>query len=175
MAAKELIQTITVGSGGASEIVFSSIPQTGTDLLLTFSLRSDSAGQTIGDIYPQLNGDTTWANYTDRMLNGTGSSAQSQVITLPYAWINGAAATANSFAVGQIYVPNYTGSTSKLMSIDAVTEQNGTTWYGGLQIVRYSPTTAITSFRISGGANFVQYSTVSLYPVTKGSGGATVS
>jgi hypothetical protein len=162
----QLVSTVTVGAGGASSISFSGIPQTGTDLLVVFSLRA-TGGDAISDIYPQLNSDTTYSNYTDRMLNGNGSSAQSQIITLPYAWINGNTSTANTFGNGTIYVPNYTSSSSKSMSIDAVTENNASEAFQSMQAVRYSPTTAITSIRLSGGLAFAQYSTASLYIITK--------
>ena len=39
----ESIATVTVGSGGAADVTFSSIPATYTDLLLKLSSRADSA------------------------------------------------------------------------------------------------------------------------------------
>ena len=39
----KLIETVTVGSGGAASIEFSSIPQTYTDLKVVYSLRSTNS------------------------------------------------------------------------------------------------------------------------------------
>lgn len=169
-----LVSTITIGAGGASEILFSNIPQSGTDLLVLFSMRSNQP-DTIGDIYPQLNSNTTWSNYTDYMVNGNGATAYGQAIGVPYAWLPGSTITANTFGNGQIYVQNYAATVSKRMMIDAVTENAATAVQISSQVVRYAPTAAITSLKISGGNTFPQYSMASLYTITNGSGGATVS
>ena len=66
------IATVTVGSGGAANITFSSIPQTYTDLLLSLSLRG-AASQSFNDNLIKFNSST--ANYTNRYIYGNGASA----------------------------------------------------------------------------------------------------
>jgi hypothetical protein len=62
---------LTVGSGGAANIEFTSIPGTYTDLLIKLSARNVTNTETTGAIY--FNNDTTNANYTARRLLGDGS------------------------------------------------------------------------------------------------------
>jgi hypothetical protein len=76
----------------------------------------------------------------------------------------GTTATANTFASTEIYIPNYTSTTSKSVSIDGVTENNATTSYQTFTAGLSTLSTAITSVSFGLGAgNFVQYSTFSLY------------
>jgi hypothetical protein len=67
-----LIQSVTVGSGGAANIEFTLIPQTYTDLLLLCSL-DQSSSSVIADI--RFNGLST--NLSSRLLLGNGSAASS--------------------------------------------------------------------------------------------------
>jgi len=61
----QLISSTTVGAGGASSILFSSIPATYTDLILDLSVRtSNAASQAILDI--KFNGSS--ANYDLQLL-----------------------------------------------------------------------------------------------------------
>ena len=46
MATMVKLQTVTVGSGGASSIDFTNIPQTYTDLKIVLSARTNRASQT---------------------------------------------------------------------------------------------------------------------------------
>ena len=88
----------------------------------------------------------------------------------------GNTATANTFNSTTFYIPNYAGSTNKSFSFDQVNENNTTAANQVLGSVLWSNTAAITSISLtSPGYNFVQYSTASLYGITKGSGGATVA
>ena len=176
MATKQLIQTVTVGAGGAASIDFTSIPQTGTDLLLVVSARSQNA-----IIYDSLffgfNGSNS--NFSARYLRADGSSPFSNTWSnaVSDASATGNSATANTFGNFQLYIPNYTGSTNKSLSIDSVTENNATNAYQYLHAGLWANTAAITSlnFVIGGGGNVGQHSTASLYLITKGSGGASVS
>jgi hypothetical protein len=171
-----LISTTTVGSGGATEITFSSIPQTYTDLYLVVSARS--TGSTTNEtVILKFNGVTT--NQTSRSLLGDGGSASSPAYSnLLIRDIPGASSTSNTFGSSSIYIPNYAGSTNKSVSVDHVNENNSTNAYfqdifAGL----WSSTAAITSvtYKPNDGGNLAQYSTASLYGILKGSGGATVS
>jgi TRAP-type mannitol/chloroaromatic compound transport system substrate-binding protein len=161
------ISAVTVGSGGAASVSFSSIPSTYTDLALCWSSRSTTTGVESAAQYMTFNGVST--NMSFRRLRGNGSAADSY--TDPSSTIFGTAtaagATANTFSNGQIYIPNYAGSTNKSWSVDSVTENNATTaiavFFAGL----WSNTAAITSIGFTTDANFAQYSTFTLYGIKK--------
>jgi hypothetical protein len=162
------IQTVTVGSGGASTISFTNIPQTYTDLLIKFSGRTTSASiYGIGYIRP--NSSTT--GFSDKALEGTGSSvgsyseADSGLRFEP----NGNGATANTFGNAEILIPNYTSSNYKSISVDSVTENNATAAEAFLKAGLWSNTSAITSIDIVAysGTSFQQYTTATLYGVFK--------
>jgi len=170
-----LVSTVTVGAGGAASISFTGIAGTATDLLLVLSTRT-TANRSAGGAFASLsiNGATT--NQTRKMLYGDGSSAASYGDTSIGIYVNPADATSNTFSSGQIYFANYSGSTNKSLSIEATNENNATTADSEILAGLWSSTAAITSLTlIPGSGNFAQYSTASLYTITKGSGGATVS
>lgn len=172
MAAYNLIATTTVGSGGASTIVFSGIPQTFTDLKVVLSSRSTAGGSVAYSIFMKMNNLTT-SIYSQRALEGSGSAAssfsQSGVDTAVRAGlINGTGATASVFSSTEIYIPNYTGSNQKSVSIETVTETNATTIYANLIAYLVASTAAITDLTFStesSGVSFAQYSSASLYGI----------
>lgn len=174
----ELISTTTVGAGGISQINITSIPATFTDILVLASVRSDYA-TTTAPFNMRLN-NTVAAQYNSRQLYGNGSSATSGSYSNRYAmendiYIPGSSSTTNTFANVAIYIPNYAGSAYKTVSWDAVGEGNITGAYQGILAGIWNNTAAITEVNFVGAGNFVQYSTVSIYGILKGSGGATVS
>lgn len=165
MAAYNLIATTTVGSGGASTIEFSSIPQTYTDLLLVCSGRSTRA-TTNDDFYIRFNGLST--NLSSRALYGTGSAAASfSDASIAYVgYLSAATSTASVFSSGSIYIPNYTSSIAKSISGDSVTENNGTAALQSLNAGLWNATAAITQITVySANGSFVQYSSASLYGI----------
>lgn len=160
-----LIQSVTVGSGGAASIEFGSIPQTYTDLLIVHSIRTNRANT--GDwLLVSFNGST--ASFTERDLYGTGSATGSSSATPRYiAEIVGGSATASVFGNGVVYIPNYTSSSYKSYSADAVGENNATASLQVLIAGLWSNTAAITSITITSGSasTLAQYSSVSLYGI----------
>lgn len=173
---KKLVSTVTVGSGGAASIEFTSIPQDATDLYLVVSARSSRA--TVSDnLYVKFN--NTTANLSGRILMGNGSSASSDnSSSVAYNSVSEASSmTSNTFGNFACYIPNYAGSTNKSMSTDSVTENNGSESYQTIAASLWANTAAINQITLywNVGPNFVQYSTASLYTFTKGSGGATVA
>jgi hypothetical protein len=170
-----LISSVTVGSGGAANIEFTSIPATYTDLVLVHSLRAtnSSSARSEDTLLIRINGDSTGANYTIRYLSGNGASASSGTVTSGYNGayagdFNGSTSTANTFANGSFYIPNYAGSNQKSYSADMVQEANATTAYMSLQAGLYNQTTAITSLTLidHNSNNFAQYSTTYLYGIS---------
>ena len=167
MATYTLINSVTVGSGGAATIDFTSIPSTYTDLLIKFSLRDDFAGGVYDNLVIRFNNITT--NYSEKNLYGNGSTAASASTgTTVLRYINGNTSTSNTFGNGKIYIPNYAGSTNKSASIDTVTENNGTEAWASLNALLWSNTSAITSVKLtpSSGTLFLQYSTAYLYGIS---------
>lgn len=170
-----LVQTVTVGSGGASNITFSDIPQTATDVMVLISAKSASTGgEASNTLYVRLNGATT--NYYRRYFQGNGSSASSVSMTsaLEIGYLSGS--SSDGWVTAGFYIPNYTGSEYKLLSADLVSEHITTTAYQTLTAARWENTSAITSIslNIEAGSNYAQNSVASLYTITKGSGGASV-
>ena len=150
------IQTVTVGSGGAGFVEFTSIPATYTDLVLVYSL----GGNAVEGVYVQFNGSA--ANFTGRYLYGDGTNALSGVLARYVGSIGSAAST---FTNGQLYIPNYAGSANKSFSVDEVYDQNSATGFGNLTAGLWSQTAAITSIRLEAASNLTQYSTATLYGI----------
>jgi hypothetical protein len=169
---KTLIERIEVPSGGQAAIEFTVIPQSYTDLLVLLSGRTDRASLT-DDLLITINGSTS--NFTYRELIGTGSNAASGSGSTGYeAIITATNATANTFGNLQIYIPNYAGSNAKSISTDYVHENNSSTAYQGIVASLWNQTAAITSIALDPlNADFVQYSSASLYGITAGNDGIT--
>lgn len=170
-----LVSTVTVGAGGASSIDFTGITSGATDLLLTLSLRNE-----VGNDKFWIRFNSSTSGYSYRSINGDGSSA--------YGGSNGdgtdriasgvgvvQSTTTSTFASSSIYIPNYSGSVAKTLSFEAVGEANSSTAYMDIDGALWNNTAAITSITIFGNNSYSQYSTASLYKITKGSGGATIS
>jgi hypothetical protein len=170
-----LIASSTVGVGGASTVAFTSIPQTYTDIKVVSSVRSTSGGAVAYQMFMKMNALTS-SIYSRRVLEGNGAAAssftQSGVDTAVGAGlIVGTGATASTFSNSEIYIPNYTGSTTKSVSIDTIAETNAATQYMDLIAYLVSDTAAITGLTFStepaGGVSFAQHSTFYLYGIKK--------
>ena len=166
MATYTLISSVTVGSGGAADIQFTSIPATYTDLLVKASLRSTSA---VVNENVQIDFNSTSANRSRRELYGTGSAAgsESNASNSRLGYISGDSATASTFGNSELYIPNYAGSNNKSSSADSVAETNATGAFMSLQANLWSDSAAITSIKLyPSGGNFAQYSTAYLYGIS---------
>lgn len=160
------IATVTVGSGGASSIDFTSIPSTYTDLMVRVSGRLSVTD--IG-VYMYFNSDTTAANYSFINVYGNGAntfSINSSAEAIG-TYLNESGYTASTFGSSDIYIPNYTSSNKKSFSTDTTTENNATTSYAVLLAGLWSGTSAITGIKLQPrtSGNFVQYSTATLYGI----------
>jgi hypothetical protein len=159
----ELISSVSVGSGGASSIDFSSIPSTYTDLCIKVSARGSYSGGTIAF---RLNPNGSTANMTSRVLYGDGSSAASFSDTIAYGNIPGSTSTSNTFGNLEYYIPNYTSANAKSISCDGVTENNATAALALLSASLWNSSSAISSIVLTTTAGTIlQYSTAYLYGV----------
>jgi hypothetical protein len=161
----EAIATVTVGSGGAASIDFTSIPATYTDLIIKYSARSNR--NDVGDdVKLQFNGVTT--GYSNRRLYGYSTGVTSDAASgNEGGWATAATATANTFSNDEIYIPNYTSSNQKSFSVDGVAENNSSNSAQVLVASLSTTTSAISSLAIIpvNGSLFVQYSTATLYGI----------
>jgi hypothetical protein len=151
-----LIASSTVGSGGAANFTFNSIPSTYTDLCVKIS----PLGNATEGMYIQFNGST--ANFTGRYMIGDGTSATSGVLARYLGSIMNQTTTPNNT---EIYIPNYAGSNNKSFSIDEVQENNASGGYQNLIAGLWSSSSAITSITIEAASNFRQYTTAYLYGI----------
>jgi hypothetical protein len=152
----------------ASSIEFTGIPQFYTDLVIFTSLRNSSAGNQNGRI--TFNGSTS--GYSERLLFGNGSSVSTDSASGSLInWVDynpGTNATANTFGSSAIYIPNYTSSSSKSVSSDAVSENNGTTAIQYLNTALWNNSAPITSFAFTpSSGNFAAGSSISLYGINR--------
>ena len=165
----KLIAKQTVGSGGAASVTFSNIPQTFTDLKLVLSSRnSRSDGTAFATVQFSFNGVTT--NRSRRNLYNvsgtTGSDSGSDIISVGTS----SSATSNTFDNMEVYIPNYTSSNNKSMSIDSTTENNGTAVYQILGAGLWSSSSAINQITITPTSyNWVEFSEFWLYGISSSS------
>lgn len=165
-----LIASSTVGSGGAADITFSSISSTYTDLCLKVSIRSSRTNLDDG-LELSFNG-VAGTSYSSRRLYAYSTSPASDNLTgnaFIYADPGDAAnATASTFTNSEFYIPNYTSSNNKSVSLDNVAENNGSSPLLALVAGLFSNTSVISSIKLKlNVGNFVQYSTAYLYGIIK--------
>lgn len=163
------LSEITVGAGGAATINFTSIPQTYTDLMVKLSGRS-STGFNAGDTYITFNGSST--SYVGRYLMKDSSdpapvSSTSATNRFLLGFIPATQATASTFGSIEIYLPNYTLSNNKPISVDSATENNGTIQWLYLGAGLWSNSSAINQLTLTDASGtFAQHSTATLYGIT---------
>jgi hypothetical protein len=166
------ISTVTVGAGGSASISFSNIPQGYTDLVLKLSTRTTASGWTTTGLVLTLNGSSASVYSRRTLYNTSAGSAGSDSTSSTTSFIGGivscgASATSNTFGTANIYIPNYSDFNNKNISVESVSENNGTdtaqTYTFGL-FANSSPITSLTLIDANGGS-FVQHSMATLYGV----------
>jgi hypothetical protein len=164
------IASVTVGSGGASSIDFTSIPSTYTDLVIKLSSRIGSAADRDG-VLLTFNNNTS--GYSFKRVYGfdsgsTASDAASSQSSIAIANTTANNATANTFGSHEIYVPNYAGANNKSLSADATAENNSSSsWVSTLTAGLWSNTAAINRVTLTPlSSTFTQYSTATLYGIS---------
>lgn len=162
-----LISAVTVGSGGAASIDFTSIPQVYTDLVIKGTARfSDIAGvsQPVSIKFNTLSTNQTWlqAYGTGSGTGSNGSTGLGQVATG-----NGTASTASTFSNFDLYVSNYSANQNKIVSTDTIVENNGTASSQVFSTTLWASTSAITALSLvpNAAGNFAQNTTAYLYGI----------
>jgi hypothetical protein len=162
-----LIQSLNTNSGAASAFNFTSIPNTYTDLYMTFTMQATSSS-------PQSVLQVTFsggAGYITQKLGGQagttpGASGNSGLSALYQGNIN--ASTGSTFGYADWYIPNYSGSTRKSYYGTASGVGNGQTVYINWVSGHSTGTSAISSITITNEyGNWAQYCTANLYGITK--------
>jgi hypothetical protein len=164
----ESIATVTVGAGGSSEVLFSSIPSTYTHLQVRCIARCTASTSDI-DGYMQFNSDTG-ANYSWHFVYGDGSSTGTSNGTssnyISVIRTTGASSSASRFGVGVIDILDY-ANTNKYKTSRSLSgqDQNGS----GLLFLdsgNWRNTTAINAIRFYyPTGNFAEYSHFALYGI----------
>jgi hypothetical protein len=166
----KLIQTVTLASTQTS-IVFSSIPQTFTDLVILSSTRTGDGATSVQDFGMNLGGTETF-----RRLNAGGStvtaSTNSGYVSVGVSNTNITAA--NTFSSNTAYILNYTSSIAKSILMDGVQQNSNASVTTRIEAGLSTNTAAVTSLSLSSaGASFQIGTIVSLYGITAGSDGIT--
>lgn len=165
------LSEVTVGAGGASTITFSSIPSTYTDLYVKVSGRS-SRSNTTDTLFIKIN-NASGVTTSHRRIYGfgttIGSDSFNQTIGTEMGGITANTATSNTFSNQEIYIPNYTSSSQKITSYDGVSENNSSSGnFLVLQSALWQNTGTVTSLVLQCDVgNFIQYTTATLYGITK--------
>lgn len=163
----EPIQTYTLGSDSAT-VVFNSIPQTYTDLVLVIqasTTHSDQGART----YIQFNSSTSL--YSDTWIEGNGSSASSSRDTSDtYLAFAVAGNSSTSFGTYILNIQNYanTSTFKTTISRSSSATANALRSYVGL----WRSTNAITSFTLRADGNYRSGSTFTLYGIANADIGA---
>ena len=168
-----LIASNTVGSGGVSSVTFSSIPATYTDLKIVVSPKSSYTGSYYDNMLMTFNGVGSAYSFLRFIGIGGGTSTDGPFTSQSVIYIgeidaSGGSITSNTFSNNEIYIPNYTTSNYKSISIDKTLENNSSSNYIlGFVAGLWSNTSAISSITFTNASSsFVQYSTFNLYGVS---------
>jgi hypothetical protein len=164
----ESIATVTVGSGGAANIEFTSIP--GTYQHLQIRMISRLAAGTLPSVSLEFN-DSSASSYAYHILRGSGSAASAEAGTSQTSAMcvtsAGGAQTASVFSGVVTDILDY-ASTTKNTTVRTLSgaDFNGTGWID-MWSALWANTAAVTKIRIfhSGASNFSQHTTAALYGV----------
>jgi hypothetical protein len=167
---KQIGSSIVVGSGGAAAIDFTSIPATYENLIIKISARINTAAIDT-HLIVTFNGNSGNL-YSYKRVSGNGSapgsySETNQTSMNLYSTVNGTTSTANTFSNVEFYIPNYAGSTNKVLQVDAVLENNATTAWAIMYSGSWANTSAINRVTLTGSASFLENSTAYLYGIVK--------
>jgi hypothetical protein len=170
-ASYESISTVTVGAGGASSVVFSSIPATYQHLQIRLIARTNRAGNVNDNVTIYYNSDTSQNNYTYHDFGGDGSGVFQFGTGAPTVnqmhSASGATASANVFGVGITDVLDYTNTNKNKVLRNLGGVDNNGSGRVAMTSGMWLNTNAITSITLvpSVGTSFNEYSQFALYGI----------
>lgn len=159
------IQTVTVGSGGAATIDFTSIPQTYTDLAIQFSSKTSRAA-TQANLAIQFNSSSS--NLSSKFLYGIDAAVTGFTNASAIDFGSTGNTTTSLFGSAFIYIPNYTSSNNKNVSIDSTGESNDANLFIRITSGIWANSAAITSVTLllrDAATTFNQYTSATLYGI----------
>lgn len=162
----------SVLTGTAGSISFNSIPGTYTDLVIYISARTDRPTLQQDPVKLRFNGAASDSNLSYSLIyqvgTSVGGSGGSTYGAVGYATCAGS--TANTFSNIECYIPNYAGSTNKIIGSSSANETNSaTTAENDALATSWNSTAAITSITVlpNTGPNFIAGSRFDLYGISK--------
>ena len=173
MATLELITNTVVGSGGASSVTFSSIPDTYQHLMIVASGRSARSAYNDGSNM-RFNGETSGNNQSAVTLvqNGNAAAGTSETNDNRVSYLfdcPGANALADQFGANIVYLPNYRWGEFKNVigwNSNSHTTFDTTDYANDVCVGSWRSTAAVTSILIQNGVgNFLEHSTFTLYGI----------
>lgn len=160
------IQTYTMANSTTNAVVFSSIPQTYTDLLLV-SYNRDTTASVTPVFFQTINSDSS-SLYSYLTLTGDGTASSARVTsTAPWGVTlqTGASATAGVFATTQIHYPSYSNTTTNKMFLAQSAADSNNVGSFRLSAGLYRSTNAITTITVQAAQFFAQSSMFTLYGI----------
>ena len=166
--AMESIATVTVGSGGAASIEFTSIPGTYQHLQIRYLARGANASNNVGS-YLQLNGNTA-NNYAYHSLAGEGATATAGAAASQAQWywgfMPGANRTASAFGAGLVDLLDYASTSKVTTGRGFVCYDSNGAGFVELDSGLWNVTDAVTSVKLYPSVgNWVQHTTAALYGI----------
>lgn len=167
------IATTSLTGAAQTNIEFTSIPSSYTDLLVMVSARSTRSA-TQDQLLYKFNDNTS--NLRFLTLEGRSGYTSPNVISFTDSTVlyggamPGSTMTASVFGSAMIYIPNYASSNGKTSAVDIVSEGNTSQTYMTVSANYWDNSSAITKITLyweTSGSQFAQYSTASLFGIKK--------
>lgn len=172
-----LIASTIYTSNGSSNVVFSSIPNTYTDLVVRGSVKSTSTSTGSIGVSLRLNADSsTLYSYTRVYGESSPAVGSTRATALTSSQLARTTSTAdtgstNIFNNFEFYIPNYNSSVAKCVSgvygwVQNSTSHTGALDYTGAHAGLYTGTTAITTVTLVTTTGFASGSSFYLYGIS---------
>lgn len=163
--AYELIETITVGTGGASSVEFANIPQDGKHLLLLLQSKTTD-GSSYSSVNVTLNNSSVFTYKIVRLqASGTSVGTDNFAGTSFQFVTNGGGNNPNSFGNAELYFLNYAQATAQVVFADTVAQSASGNGIREFRAMENITTAATTSMQISY-SNLAEHTTASLYKIS---------
>ena len=180
MAVFNVIDHTEIGAGGASQWEVTGIPSSYDHLLVKISARSERAGVSKESVILSVNGSSSTSDFPGTFLRQLSGAVNSSRFGTGYAgWagyqnIPAGDATAGTFGVMNIWIPNYSNTANfKQLIWHTASETNSSStsnWNISHTAAMYTEdTTAIDEIKMicfTGSTDIAQYSSFTVYGIT---------